>query len=152
MEISIVPQIINSMEIKFTDVNGFPISICKESKFKFNYGRFQNPFILIDAFEKENYKSIEIKKISLEELERLGYRLVSVKPIKNMRNRRGQNKSYLLEFESSPIGNSEILLRVPQNHSIELDITNNRIRLKGANVWPYRRNENATPWVEINDK
>lgn len=149
MELSIVPDLINTNEINFFDVNGVQVSICRKSKFKFNYNRFRKPFILIDAFEKEKFKEIEIKKISIEELERYGYRMVSTKPVGNMRNRPRQTKSYLLEYKNNPMGNAEILLRTPSNHSIELDIINDRIRLKGANVFPYNRNENATPWIDL---
>lgn len=144
---SIVPEIMNSKKIEFFDVNNVPFSICKKSEFIFNFNSFKRPFILIDSFEKDKYKDIEIKRISLEELEKLGYRIASIKTTNRTRNRSGQIRSYLLEFIDKPIPNATILAAMPKEHFLEYDMINKRVRIKGSNVWPYRRQENATPWI-----
>lgn len=149
MDISIVPEIINSEGIEFIDVNGFAVNICKKSNLMFNYSRFQRPFLVIDILEKRKYKDIVIKRIGIEQLENLGYRIVSVKSNSKIRNRPRQAKSYLIQQIGSPVPNAQILLHLPIDHSIEYDIVNNRIRLKGSNVWPYNSNENATPWINV---
>ena len=52
MEISLVPEIMNSWKIKIFDENNMPIQICEPSEFKFNFNRYKNPSFLIDNFEK----------------------------------------------------------------------------------------------------
>lgn len=149
MKLSIVPEIINSEEIKIFDKNSIQINICKKSEFKFNYGEFVNPSIIIDNFEKRKYKDIEIKRISLETLESFGYRLVSIKATSKTRNFPRQMKSYLLEKIDNPIPFSEVMAKIPDSHFIELDVINSRIRIKGKYSFPYNRNENATPWIPV---
>ena len=148
---SIVPELLNSQEIEIYDVNDVPVSICKKSNFRFNYNSFKNPSILIDVLEKRKYKDFEIKRINLEQLSVFGYRIVSVKTTSKTKNRPRQNRTYCLEYLNKPVPNSEILLSIPLSHLIELDVVNKRVRLKGNNVWPYRRQENATPWIEVEE-
>ena len=40
---------------------------------------------------------------------------------------------------------------MPKDHFLEIDVTNNRIRIKGRNGYPYLRNENASKWIEIEE-
>lgn len=150
-KLSIVPEIINSEEIIILDENNIPVAICPKSQFKF-INNFQQPSILVDNFEKRRYKDIEIKVIDLSYLGRLGYRFVSIKCSSKIRNYPRQIQSYLLESHIRPIPNSIILNKIPKDHFIEFDITNNRIRIKGKNTYPYNRAENATPWIPITIK
>ena len=147
--ISIVSSIINSENISILDENAIPVKICEKSNFKFNYNLFQPPFLLIDNFEKRRYKEIEIKVIDLNYLKRLGYRLVSIKCTTRIRNYPRQMKSYMLESPLSPSPNSVILNQIPNDHFIEFDVTNERVRIRGKNGYPYERGVGATSWKNI---
>lgn len=146
---SIVPEILNSEGITLHDVNGVKVQICKKSNFLFNYGDFVRPSITINILEKTKYKNVEIKRIGLEQLEEIGYRVLSIKTSAKIRNRPRQNKSYFIQPIESPILNAYPIIKLPSDHLIEYDIINNRIRLRGHNVWPYNISENATPWIEV---
>lgn len=147
--ISIVSEVLNNQGVTIIDDNGIPVTICEKSQFKFNPAVFTPPSILVDNFERRKYKDIEIKIIDLEYLNKLGYRLVSVKCNSRIRNFPRQLQSYILEAHMRPIPNSQILRVIPKDHLIEFDITNNRVRIKGKGGYPYHRGENATPWVPI---
>ncbi|MEK6878435.1 MAG: hypothetical protein AABY22_02445 [Nanoarchaeota archaeon] len=149
MKLSIVPEIINLQKIKIFDEQNIAI-ILGESNFKFN-NQFKNPFILIDNFEKEKYHKVEIKIISLEELEKLGYRLVSVSLVGTTipRNYPAQKVCYCLENKNNLIPKSNILYKIPVNHLIEHDYENKRIRIKGRNAHGYFRTENAGKWIDL---
>jgi hypothetical protein len=149
IQTSVIPDMMNNLGVEFFDVNDIPITICEKSSFLFNYSLFQLPYISIDSHEKRKYKKSEIRPVGLEQLKKLGYQLVKMKTTPRIRNRKGQAISYQLEHLGNPIPNSEVMKNVPQEHSIEYDLTNNCVRLKGANGWPYSRNENATLWVEV---
>lgn len=148
-KISVIGELINSEGVEILDENNIPVIICKPSFFKFNYNMFRPPSLLIDNFEKRRYKDIEIKVIDLNYLNRLGYRLISIKSNSRIRNYPKQLQSYMLESPLKPIPNSIILNKIPKDHFIEFDITNNRVRIKGRNGFPYYRPENATPWVSV---
>lgn len=148
-QVSIIPDFINSEEIELLDENNVQMQICIPSQFKFNPNLFIHPFLLIDNFEKRKYHSIEIKKIPLEQIEKYGLRLVSVKATSITRNHPRQSRSYMLERKGNPIPNSEILSKLPKEHFIEMDIENKRIRVKGKNSFPYSRTENASQWISV---
>lgn len=146
---SIVPEIINSESIQILDENNIPIAICKHSPFLFNYALFRQPFIIIDNIEKRRYKNIEIKRVDLDYLKGISLRLVSLRATPKMRSRPRQAKCYMLESMDNPIPTAEVLHKLPKEHFIELDVINKRIRIKGNNAYPYRRNENASEWLQI---
>lgn len=149
MKLSIVPEIINSQQIKIFNEHHVPISICSPSSFKFN-NQFKNPFILIDNFEKDKFKNVEITRINIEDVQKFGYRLVSIHITPGMsRNYPRQAKLYILEEKNNPIPKSEILHKLPDNHFIEYDLENKRLRILGKNSYPYIRNENASKWIEL---
>ena len=125
--------------------------ISEKSQFKF-INNFQPPCILVDNFEKRKYKSMEIKRIEADDLEKFGLRLVSVPATPQSRTYPRQIKHYMFESKDSPIPKSEILYKIPKDHVIELDTQNNRIRIKGKNAYPYLRNENASRWIELGKK
>jgi len=148
---SIIPEIITRDNIVIFDVNEISVSICNKSFIPF-LNNFIPPSIIVDNFEKRKYKDIEIRTIDLEYLSKFGYRLVSVglKGMKSsVKNYRGQKKSYMLEDKTKPIPNSQPLSQIPKEHFIELDMTNNRIRIKGKNAFPYNRGEDASPWIQV---
>jgi hypothetical protein len=151
-KISVVPEIMCSENISFFDENNIPVIICQKSNYKFNYNLFQPPSILIDNFEKLKYKDIEVRTIDLDYLKKFQYRLVSIS-LKGLsgcqKNYPSQKNCYMLESFTSPIPRSIILNKLPKEHLIEFDITNNRIRIKGRNVQPYNRAENASPWIQV---
>jgi len=147
-KLSIIPELINSESIKILDENDIPVTICQKSQFRF-VNTFTPPSILIDNFEKRRYKDIEIKTIDLDYLNKFSYRLVSVKTTSRIRNYPRQNNSYVLEPHNKPIPNSQIINKIPKDHFVEFDIINYRIRIKGKNVFPYLRAQNATPWLPV---
>jgi hypothetical protein len=147
-KISIVGEIINSEGIIFLDENNVPVQICKPSKFLFNEP-FIGPTILIDNFERGRFKQIEIKNLDITLLGKYGYRLVSFKATSETRNRPHQTKCYTFENINHPIPNSQVLYKTPQDHYLEIDIINNRIRIRGRNSFPYHRSQDASPWVNI---
>jgi hypothetical protein len=149
MVISVVPEVINSQEIEILDENNIPVSICEKSLFKFNYSRFKNPSFIIDNFEKEKYKEAEIIRIEIPHLEKLGYKLVSIKTTNKIRNFRRQTKSYLIKRKEDPLEGGYSLDRVPSDHRLEMDLTNKRIRIAGRNSYPYVKNECASKWIDI---
>jgi len=155
MKISIVPEIINSRGIEIIDENNVLIEICEKSPFKFDYSRFSFPFIVIDNFEKEKYVKIETRKIEIKTLEKLGFRLISVNinstSGRNMKSHPGQKKAYLIKRKDAPIETGYELVNIPREHVLEMDVTNNRIRIRGRNSYPYRRNENASQWISLED-
>lgn len=140
----------NSEEIEIFDSRGIPVKICEPCQTFFNYGSFQQPYLLIDNIEKEKYKSVEIKNVNIDDVKKLGFRLVAVYATYKTRNYPGQKKIYVLESLTQATPNSEILSSMPKDHNIEFDITNNRIRIKGRNSYPYIRNEDASRWIELN--
>lgn len=140
---------INTDGIKMFDSNGIEVNICRKSQFKF-VPTFKNPSFYIDNFEKTMSKHIEIKRIDLQDLERYGYRVVALRAEASSRWYARQSKIYMLENKSKPIPRTEILTTMPKEHSIELDVTNNRIRLKGKNAgYPHVRSEGASRWIEL---
>lgn len=149
MRCSIVPELINYENIEIKDKRNMSVHLCQKSIFKFNPSTFQNPFIVIDNFEKKKYKNIEIKRINLDDLERYGLRLVSVPATPQSRSYPRQNKFYMFETKDSPVPKSEIIYKIPKEHFIEMDTQNNRVRIKGKNAFPYLRNENSSRWVEL---
>jgi hypothetical protein len=146
-KLSIIGDLVVNNNIIIEDENGIPVTIFPRSKFPF-ICCFNPPSILVDNIEKLRYKNIEIKIIDVSYLNKLGYRLVSVKTNSKIRNFSKQYQSYMLEAPSNPIPNSLILNKVPKDHFIEYDVTNNRVRIKGRNVFPYNRSNNTTPWKE----
>ena len=155
MKLSIVGELINSNQIKITDEQGIPVSLCSPSNFKFNYP-FRIPSIIIDNFEREKYKNVEIKRIGVEELDKFGYRLVSIAFSRGMtRNYPRQVRFYTLENKKNPSphdANSEILYKLPDNHFIEFDFENKRLRISGKNAYGYIRSENASRWIQLETK
>lgn len=149
MELSIIPRLINSEQIEILDSRGIPVKICEPSELFFNYDSFKVPFLLIDNLEKEKYKSAEIKTINIDDVKKKGFRLVSQYATYKTRNYPGQHRIYLLESLTQATPNSEILSSMPKDHNIEFDVTNNRIRIKGRNSYPYIRNEDASRWIEL---
>ncbi len=153
-KISIVPGLIELDEIKLFDSRKlFPVSICEKSDTKFNRNYFKRPFILVNNFDRNKNNEEEIERVSLEYLEKVGLRIVSLKTkkLRIRKNYKSQRVIYLLESLGRVIPNSEVVTHIPVGHFIELDIANNRIRLKGRDAFPYRRADNATPWVEIDE-
>jgi len=150
MKLSIVPEIINLHSIKIYDEQNIPISLCAPAKFKYN-SQFKNPMLVIDSFEKDKYNKVEITRINIDELEKLGYRFVSVSLTGTTlrRNYPRQTVCYCLEQIKNPIPKSVILYKLPDNHFIELDYENRRIRIKGRNAWGYIHTENASKWIEL---
>ena len=152
MKPTLIPEIINSQEIKILDENNIPVELARKSQFKFNPTLFLIPNIIIDNFEKRNHPEIEIRRIELPFLNRLGYRLVSVEIKKSsMRNRAGQQRAYIIKENDAPLENGYELDKTPKEHYLEMDVVGNRIRLKGRNAYPYVRNENASQWIEVEE-
>lgn len=147
--ISVVPELINSEEIKIFDANNIPISICQKSPYLFNYNSFKNPFLIIDNFERRKYKQIDIKRIDLQQLKKLGFRVAWIKCTSHTRNFPRQVRTYLLEGLNEAIPNSIVVSAIPKEHYIEQDVINKRVRLHGLNVYPYRPSESSTPWVQV---
>ena len=148
MKLTIVPEILNSNRIEIKDENHITINLCEQSKFLF-LPTFKNPSIIIDNFEKGNDKNPEIKKISLQDLDKIGFRIVSVTANPKNRNYPRQTRLYVLENKNNPYPKAEVLFKIPKEHFLEQDIQNNRIRIKGRNAYPYVRNENASRWVQL---
>lgn len=150
---SIVGDFINSEEIKLFDSEKFPVTICEPSNILFK-NTFKKPFILVNNLELNKESEPEIEKVTIEYLERLGLRIVLLRTrhLKIRKNYPSQITIYLLEPIGRVIPNSTVLNHLPKDHSIELDVANNRIRLKGRDAYPYIRSENASRWVEIKDE
>jgi len=150
MEISIIPEIINSKNIQIFDDKNIKVSICKKSPFYFNL-IFSEPYFRINNFESSD--EIEIKRIDISRLKELNYRLVAIDIRgvygRNMKNYPRQIKSYMIKKKTEPLERGYIMDRPPTDHFIEMDITNNRIRLKGRNSYPHIKNENASKWIQI---
>lgn len=152
MDISCIPKLINSHHIKVCDENFIPVNICKKTN-EFFVDNFKNPFLIIDAFEAMNYKDVRIEILDMDQMDKLGYRLVSVS-LKGMsssrRNYSGQKRVYVLRRKTDPLGRDFELLKLPNDHQLQVDIINKRIRIKGKDAFPYIRNENASKWIDIN--
>jgi hypothetical protein len=148
MKISCVPEIINSESVEIRDENFVLIEICPKSIFKFNKSSFKNPTIIIDNFNRLT-DEVEIKRINVDELDKLGYRIVSIPATSKTRNYSRQTKIYVLENKNNTIGGAERLAKVPKDHFVELDIINKRLRIFGKNACNYVRGENASSWVEL---
>jgi hypothetical protein len=58
----------------------------------------------------------------------------------------------MLEAHTKPLPQSIILNKIPKEHFLEYDITNNRVRIRGRNGYPYNRPTNATPWLPVQKK
>ena len=150
MRLSIVPEIMNSEEIKFLDDNNIPVEIAEKSPFRFNYNEFRNPSFIVDNFERGKYKHIEIRRVDIGYLAKIGYRIVSTQIRRHsLKNYPGQKKMYSIQRRTDNLGNGMELVNMPGDHYIEVDVINNRIRLRGRSSYPYITNENATPWVDI---
>jgi len=151
MKTSIVPELLNQKEIEFFDDNNVVMTVCKSSKFSLNSNYFRRPFIVIDNMEIGKYENIEIKKMFFPDLERLGLRLISIdlRGRRNMRNRTGQRSCYMIKRKTDPLEGAKELFKMPSDHILERDLTNNRVRIKGINSYPYIRNENSSRWFQI---
>lgn len=155
MKISIVPDIINTDFIKITDDNFVLINLCDKSNSRLDPNIFQNPYIIINSYDSTKYKEVEIKRIQLPQIEKLGYRLVSMSlnsSRKNMKNYREQKVSYMIKKKTDPLEGSTEMFKVPTDHFLEIDIINKRIRIRGKNSYPYLRVENASRWIEIKEE
>jgi len=150
-QISIVPQLIQQNHIKFFDEFEMPISICKKP-IEISDINFVKPFLIIDTYEAMNYKYVEVKTLELPELDRLGYRLVSIS-LKGMsgsrRNYVGQLKAYVFRKKTDPLGRDLELNKLPKDHQLEMDIINGRIRIKGRDAVPKIPNEQASKWIDV---
>lgn len=149
MKTSIVPEILNSEEVEIRDEMNILVTLGQPSQFRFNYSSFRKPYLVIDNFEKGKFKSFEIKRITLEELDKMGFRLVALNATSKTRNYPRQGKIYMLENKNYPEPKSDILYKIPKDHYIEFDFENKRIRIKGKNAFPYLRPENASRWKEL---
>lgn len=153
MKTSMVPELMNSQNIKIFDDNLVPVNICEKSFFLFDNNLFKNPSVTIDVFEAGRFKEVEIKRIQLPEVEKAGYRLVSLSVVNrpNIKNYKGQKTVYMFKRLSDPLEGSTEMFRIPKDHVLEMDIINKRLRIRGKNSYPYIKNENASKWVEIID-
>lgn len=146
-----MPKLMNKSKIKIFDENFIPVTICKKTNEIYDYN-FTNPFLVINSFEARNYKDIQIKPIDLDEIDKLGYRLIAIK-LKGMnRNRRnyiGQKTAYTLRKKTEPLGRDIEMYRLPANHQLQIDLVNKRLRIQGRDACPYIRNENASKWIEV---
>lgn len=149
---SIIPDFINSEEIKLFDSEKFPVTVCEPSNIQFK-NSFKKPFILVNNFDRDKESTPEIEKVTIDYLEKVGLRIVSLKckGLRIWKNYHDQRIIYLLEPIGRIIPNSTVLNHLPKDHSIELDITNHKIRLKGRDSFPYVRTENASRWVKIDE-
>ena len=149
MKYSIVPELINNKKISFLNEKNVPISICKNSPFRY-FSPFERPFIIIDTFAKKTSMPEEIVKIEVDELKKLGFVITVVRAGRN-RWFSNQRVIYRIEPSSNTSPGAQKKNYIPSDHSIEKDVINNRIRLVGPNAG-YPRRGNGGPWITITTK
>lgn len=132
MNCSIIPEILSSRRIKFFDEREIQIFLCKESDSNYIYP-FEVPFLIIDTFAKKTTKPSEIKTIDIEELKKLDYLITAKKTRKGWFKH--QKVIYLLENRFNQLQGKRIGY-CPNDHKIEKDIPNKKIRLVGQNAGP----------------
>lgn len=146
MEYSIIPRIINSKKIQFSDEKDIEVTLCPSSNLTYQ-NPFSKPFLIIDSFAKKTTQPKEIVGIELDELKKLGFVITSIRA---GRHKWFQNQRVIYRIESlsnlSP-GSKKINF-LPTGHKIEKDIINNVLRLIGPNAGFPRRGSGG-PWFGI---
>ena len=149
MQYSIVPSIISSKKIRFFDEKDLEVRICNISKFKY-ISPFEPPFLKIDTFAKKTKLPSELVFISMEELRRLGFIITAIRAGRHAWRSR-QQVIYRIEDVTNQSPKSKNNKILPQEHKIQKDKANNRIRLIGANAgFPHRGG--GGPWISLQDK
>ena len=132
--------------IPTTDMNSFAIYWLRQSKFKLYYNnreilnRHTHPNIKyhqtysklkpVVHISEKNEEEIKVEEIKKEELWDYGYGIVGVKVYDKFRMR--QRKNYII----IPLNQTKKggLNKCPEEHTIEMDVTNKRFRLRGPNA------------------
>ena len=109
------------------DANGNPIStikIIKDNEFFFDY---KKPILTYDVLLKGAINEPDITEISYNELERMGYIIISIKS-----RIRGKNVVYRLHKKIKRVPeNAKVMAETVRATKIEYDMANNLIRLVG---------------------
>lgn len=146
MKYSIVPEIVNSKKIKLINKSGVEVPICENSPFKY-FSPFNPPSLTVDTFAKKTTQPEDLVNIDVDELRKLGFIITSIKA-GNKRWFKRQTVIYRIESISNRSPNSKRMKNIPEEHKIQKDKINNRIKLIGPNAgWPRRGN--GGPSIEI---
>lgn len=142
MQYSIVPNLLRERKIRFFDENEVKIIF----ELSGTLPKFNPPFLNIDTFAKKTTSPEDIINLTLEQLKKIGYLVVSIKT----RNGwfRGQRARYLIESKTNRSRTSKTFKFLPREHQIQFDRNNKRIRLQGSNSGQ----EGTTNWINLEEK
>ena len=127
----ITPSIINERGIKFFKESGIPIIL--GTNYFVNFKGLNKPSFVVDLFSKKAEEQEQIIQITLTDLNRLGFVLTS-KRAGSKAWLSNQRVIYSLERKIERNPYSQKIRYVPNDHRIEKDINNNRVRIFGSNA------------------
>jgi hypothetical protein len=140
----ITPSIIEEKGIKFLKESDLPLELGDSSLIKRNYPKLNQPSFTVDKFAKKTKEQEQIITITLEDLKKLDFVLTTKKAGKNawLSN---QRVIYSIERKTERNPYSQRLSYIPNDHIIQKDINNNRVRIFGSNAGKA----GAGNWMEI---
>lgn len=141
----ITPSLIEEKGIIFLKESELPIELGMKSLIRRNYPKLNQPTFVIDLFAKKSTEQEQIITITLDDLRRLGFVLTSRKIGRNSAWLSNQRVAYCIERRTERNPYSKKLTYLPDDHRIQKDINNNRVRIFGSNAGKT----GAGPWFEI---
>lgn len=140
----ITQSIIEEKGIKFLKESNMPLELGDQSLIRRTYPKLNQPSFIVDLFAKKSKEQEQIIFISLDDLKKLGFILTSKKAGRNawLSN---QKVIYSLERKEERNPYSKRLFYIPDDHKIQKDINNNRVRIFGSNSG----RAGAGAWMEI---
>ena len=140
----ITPSIIKEKGIIFLKESELPLELGTLSMARGSYPKLNQPSFIVDLFAKKTKEQEQVINIALEDLQRLGFILTTKKAGKNawLNN---QRVIYSIERRTERNPYSHKLNYLPNDHKIQKDINNNRVRLFGSNAG----RAGAGNWMEI---
>lgn len=140
----ITPSIIEEKRIKFLKESDLPLEIGDVSLVRKIYPKLNQPSFTVDLFAKKSKEQEQIITITLDDLKKLGFVLTSKKAGRNawLSN---QRVIYSIERKTERNPYSQRLSYIPDDHRIQKDINNNKVRIFGGNAGKA----GAGPWFEI---
>jgi len=142
----ITPSIIEEKGIIFLRESDLKLELGDTSLIKRNYKKLNQPSFTFDLFLVKSKEQEQIINITLDDLKRNGFILTSKKAGRDawLSN---QRVIYCVEKKSQRNPYSQKLNFIPDDHKIQKDINNSRVRIYGSNAGKM----GAGPWMNIDD-
>jgi len=142
----ITQSIIEEKGITFLKESELPLELGDASLARMIYPKLNHPAFTIDLFAEKTKEQEQIITITIDNLKRLGFVLTTRKAGQKawLSN---QRVIYYIERRTERNPYSKKLNYVPDDHRIQKDINNNKVRIFGSNAGK----SGAGTWMEIKE-